>query len=323
MRGFVAPILTSLLLIYSCKPLKLDKVSLITNDTVIVANNVVTVYGTIIDMGEADKIFDYGFMLNDSLFNTTTISKGSLYTPDSFKHSFARLSPDQEYSVVCYSDNGIEIVEGDTLQFILSSDDVTIDISNYHILDPKSASCDVSISDLGSMYLNKLGICYSKEELPTVVDRIEYKWNISNDTVRSFQITNLDTDSEYFYRGFAEFGNGIIIYSDSILSSMITSLKVSTDTHTITISNDTTVTMEGEIIDMGANPVIDHGFCWSYTTNSPNFNENVISNNIASGTGKYYSLLNNPHPNVNYYYRAYATDGESVKYGEIMVFNIQ
>jgi hypothetical protein len=309
--------------VFSCKPLKLNKVGLVTSDTVIVANNVVTAYGTIIDIGEADKIFDYGFMLNDSLFNTTTISKGSLSTPDSFKHIFSRLSPDQEYIVVSYSDDASNVIYGDTLRFSLSSDEVAVHLSSYLAVDSKTANCDASVENVGSLYLKELGICYSLDSLPQMTDRQAHIWNVQNDTSKTFEIGNLKTDEEYFYRAFAVFGNDSVKYSDSIISATITSLKVNTDTHSITISTDTTVTMEGEIIDMGANPVIDHGFCWSYTTNTPSYNDNVIVNGIATSEGKYYSVLQSPLPYVTYYYRAYATDGESVKYGEVKAFILE
>lgn len=75
----------------------------------------------------------------------------------------------------------------------------------------------------------------------------------------------------------------------------------------------TTATVTGDIVDLG-NGVIDHGFCWSLSSN-PSKNDMYVPLGTALFTGAYTSVLPNLSPGQTYYIRTYIETEDGISYG--------
>ena len=75
----------------------------------------------------------------------------------------------------------------------------------------------------------------------------------------------------------------------------------------------------GEIMDIGEG-IIEHGHCWDIDS-KPNLETGARTTLGRKGDkGVFQSNLENLEAETNYYYRAYASDGNNIVYGEILSF---
>jgi len=84
----------------------------------------------------------------------------------------------------------------------------------------------------------------------------------------------------------------------------------------------TTATLTGNILKLGVNTITNHGFCWSYSTSSPDINSTIVLMGTTNHTGNSTTILNNLSQGITYYYRAFATEGTVIRYGEVKSFTI-
>jgi len=90
-------------------------------------------------------------------------------------------------------------------------------------------------------------------------------------------------------------------------------LKVSTDS--VILVGETTAKVKGSIISLGEKPIIKHGHCWDLN-NSPDLNDSLTDLGSLNELESFESELTKLQPATTYYVKAYAYDGESVKFGE-------
>jgi hypothetical protein len=89
---------------------------------------------------------------------------------------------------------------------------------------------------------------------------------------------------------------------------------VRTDTAQIQNNN---VYMRGSLLNMGLDPIEDHGFCYSLHTSNPNLNNSVISMGSLMQVGSFESTIPLPGGGQALYYRAYIVFGNKIVYGGV------
>lgn len=91
--------------------------------------------------------------------------------------------------------------------------------------------------------------------------------------------------------------------------------KVTTDA--VSFNADSAfVTAKGTILELGDNPVIDHGFCWS-TSVSPSILDAKLSKGKADQTGEFTGIVWDLLGNTIYSFRAYAINENETFYGDV------
>jgi uncharacterized protein (TIGR02145 family) len=95
--------------------------------------------------------------------------------------------------------------------------------------------------------------------------------------------------------------------------------KMMVSTGAVTKIRITTAEVAGEIIDLGSDPVRDHGHCWSLSKD-PTLSDQKTELGIPKGIGGFKSELTNLEAGRTYHVRAYLRTENEVEYGEDITF---
>ena len=306
---------------YSCEKLSLHRINKLKTDTVIVNNTYIIAKGTIVDIGE-EGITDYGHCWSTSIEPTIEDFKtsfGSRENTGQYIDTLYNLTANTTYYIRAYINDGTAIKYGETKSFTTTSFGLSVSTGNYNIINESTVTTTGTISNIGSINIMDFGHCWSTTILPVIDDNKTSFGFLQNDTSYTSTLNNLNLSTAYYVRAYAKVDNSTVIYGDTI-SIYIPELEVKTDTFDITGS--TNAVLYGTIVRLGINTVSEHGFCWSYLTSNPSINDNKISLGTVSQTGSFNSNLLDIIQGVTYYFRAYAIEESSVKYGEIQNFII-
>ena len=122
---------------------------------------------------------------------------------------------------------------------------------------------------------------------------------------------------EFTLRDISEAGGDVITFTVCRSESAFEAPTVTTDT--IRDVTTTTATLQGTVTDDGGAEVTERGFCYSYSEYSPTIADDHITSG-TTGTGVFTASLTELTPYTTYYVRAYATNSEGTRYGEMMYF---
>jgi uncharacterized protein (TIGR02145 family) len=129
----------------------------------------------------------------------------------------------------------------------------------------------------------------------------------------SSQVTGTDA----YYRGLTFDSNqSNRSAATKTLGGSVRCLKNTLAVNTGSILNATqsTLDIEGEITELGGYEVLQHGHCWS-TSSNPTISDSKTELGSTSSTGTYVSSLSGLSSGTTYYVRAYATNGDGTVYG--------
>jgi hypothetical protein len=193
------------------------------------------------------------------------------------------------------------------------------DISNNHVVVSSSINYNFD-SRIGFSYNNVLlnvGVCWSKSNNPTIKDD-----KLLFDDVEGYSnsfytiIDDLDEDTEYFLRTFAE--NELGIFYDTVISFKTYGSEVIVTTVPITsISSNSAISggmINGYIID----EITAKGVCYSQNAN-PTIDNSMFTND-GTGNDDYSSSLNNLESSTTYFVRAYIQYNDTILYGNELSF---
>jgi hypothetical protein len=127
----------------------------------------------------------------------------------------------------------------------------------------------------------------------------------------SSNLTNLEINTTYYVRAYATNMHGTY-YGEEKNFNTTTGLPVIT-TKDITSVHPLSATCGGVVTSDNGFAVTARGICWSLVQN-PTIDDDHTSN--GSGTGEFYSMMDNLQNATTYHVRAYATNSKGTAYGE-------
>jgi hypothetical protein len=307
------------LLASACTKVSNKREMAVTTDDVVISNTQIMAKGTLVDLGE-NEIRSYGFCwspvtmptVSDNLLAFTNAAQTG-----EFNGAIINVFAGNSYFVRSFIDDGEKVVYGEELTFTPISDGLQLVTDTVLLLSSSSVSVTGHIQNVGSLMFQDFGLCWAEETTPSAPVHTISLGNLDHDTVLSHTLLGLSTGTPYYARIFVRLNDDFSVIYGNILQFTIPDLVVSTDTFAI---NGTTASLYGTIVSLGIPAVTEHGFCWSYTTSNPNINNNKIEIGAAAQTGTFTSNLPGLISGTTYYFRAYATDGSYIKYGQIIQF---
>ena len=250
-----------------------------------------------------------------------------------FESHLNNLEPDQQYFVRAYATSEGGTVYGDQQAMQTRDGRVSLLTGDATDITPFSATVEVHLEDDGGAEVIRWGLCYDRDESPTVEanclqehlkasgtsdsagngNALPEEDHITNKQQSkmslSLQLDGLEPNRRYYVRSFAENLAGISygpeIYFDTEEGlAEVTTRSVDNITHDSARSG-------GTVADEGGSPVTQRGVCWS-TSQYPT---TIDCTSDGSGTGSFTSILSNLQPETRYYVRAYATNSAGTSYG--------
>ena len=304
----------------SCKKLDLKQIGAVTTESVDIAGSKVQAHGTVVDVSEKG-VSDHGHCWGTSSEPTVDglhSSLGPISEPATYVSSIENLNINTTYYVRAYilTDGEYIYSNGFSPFFSIGTDDITITTGTYNIDDESTATIDGSIAGVGSLELLDYGHCWSTSNTPTISDMKISKGAIDTDMGFTSTLEGLQMDLAYYYRSYLQVDDNTVLYGD-VVDFTIPSLKVITGgaTQVPTFS----VSLNGTLY-LGIYHIQEYGFCWSYTSSSPDYNDNKVLGSFPAQSGTYNCIVANVDPMLTYYYRAFAYDGHQIVYGDIGTF---
>lgn len=171
----------------------------------------------------------------------------------------------------------------------------------------------------GETPITLFGHCWSTSNTPTIENMYQGDDNYTSNKYVT-NITELNPSTKYYFRAFAT--NSIeTAYGEELsftTNELGEPLVITEDISNIT---STSVTLIGQIEDIGYAPVTEHGHCWSISSN-PTITINDGKTSLGSiGVTTFNSNASDLAQNTTYYYRAYATNSFGTVYGSAMNFS--
>ena len=309
------------LLFAACKKFDNERINKLASDNVTVNNSLVTATSVILDIGE-EGITEYGHCW--SVNNEPTISdnktvKISDVKTGYFTDTLKNLVSNTTYKIRSYVKSSSGVLYGETKTFTTTATGITVTAFNEIPLTNTSATVKGKISNLKSLKIQDYGHCWSKNSTPTINDFKTSFGELFQDNEFTSSLNNLELETPFYIRSYVIADNTTIFYSDTVIL-VIPQLQVQTISAQTTSA--TTATLTGNILKLGVNTITNYGFCWSYSTSSPDINSTVVSLGAINHTGNFTTVLNNLSQGITYYYRAFATEGTVIRYGETKSFTI-
>ena len=306
----------------SCQKLDIKRNNRLTSENVTVNNSLVTATSVILDIS-AEGITEYGHcwaltqepaLNNFSKKNTANVQTG--YFTDTLKG----LEANKTYYLRSFIRDGTNIKYGEQKTFTTTGNGILSIALNPLAVSNTTATVQGKISNIHSLKIIDYGHCWNKTGNPTITDSKTSFGELSQDINFTSSLSDLMLETPFYVRAYAKADNSTVIYSDTVIV-IIPQLTVQTLSNQITSS--TTSLLTGSITKLGINTVTDHGFCWSVSTSSPTLNDNKISMGTVLATGQFSTTLSGLSQGVRYYFRAYAIDNATVRYGQTLNFMIQ
>ena len=225
------------------------------------------------------------------------------------------------YYIRPYISNSSEIFYGEEDTVIINDLSTVSSIINAtQVISETSVLIDASFISINSLKATDCGICWSNTNSPTIDDNVKSLGTLISDYNFIDTLDNLQQEVNYYIKTFVKFNDSTIIYSDES-NVYIDDLTIVTGTYSQTGNS---VTIIGDITNLGVIAISDHGHCWSYTNPNPTVNDNLISKGPTASTGQFFNSINliSGSP-VTYYYRAYAIkENATIVYGTIETFTL-
>ncbi len=186
-------------------------------------------------------------------------------------------------------------------------------------IDQTTATGNGNITDLGYPNPTQHGVCWSTSENPTVSDSKTEEGSASTTGAFTSSITGLTANTTYHVRAYATNSAGT---SYGVDVSFTTLESPTVTTQAVSSIDQTTVTGNGNITDLGYPNPTQHGVCWS-TAENPTVSDSKTEEGSASTTGAFTSSITGLTANTTYHVRAYATNSAGTSYGADQSFHTQ
>ena len=271
--------------------------------------------GTIEGVGSI-TIEDFGHCWSTNSNPTINDDKTSLGTLTSdtvdYISSLTGLSPFTKYYIRAYAKvDANNVIYGDTVTINISELTVTTDLVEITGSSTVNAVC--IIGSIGVSPVINHGHCWSTSPTPTILDSHTALGAVTTPGADTSHLTGLDTNVTYYIRAFAETGSSVKYANEKTF--IISPFTVSSDTVYLTSTSQADAL---GVLTIGSYGVSNYGHCWS-TISPPTIADSKTSLGPTSQSGPYTSNLFNLLPNTIYYVRAFAKEGNTVKYGTVLI----
>ena len=280
----------------------------------------VTCGGRMIERGEGEieksGIFLYKGSLKDPkprFFSIEVAEK------DSFFQVVSGLEASTTYYVLAYVENSFGVFPGgEAIQFETTDGKPYISSFELEKKDYTSATFKAVLSTSGDSEVTECGYCYSETNTnPTLEGEnvINVPCELVSDSLFTGTLTDLKQQTVYYVRAYAQNSFGLT-YSKGNAYELTAKSQAPTVTTSEITSADMkagTISVKGEIKDIGESDVIDAGFCWS-TNPNPTIANGKIS--AYQGDSIFTGVISGLKGSATYYIRSYATNSHATSYGE-------
>jgi len=311
---------------YSCE-LELDKANPLENLVITTgfAQEIGTLYCKVqgmITTNEFNGVDNYGHcwsLQNNPTINDESTSFDEFKGTKSFESPIYNLGVNTSYYVRAYAVANETITYGDEIEVttMWAADVPLVQTGGANFITTSSATIQGEIVEQGMSSVTKYGHCWSTSTSPTISgNKSEFS---GGSTIGTFStpLTDLSSNTKYYYRAYAENNQGLAYGSEQSFSTTSGEPTVTTGTNTNITA--TTIDLEGDITGIGDAPITQHGHCWS-TSSNPTVNDDTTGLGSAN-LGSFTSNLSNLTQNTTYYYRAYATNSFGTVYGSSLSFS--
>jgi uncharacterized protein (TIGR02145 family) len=185
-------------------------------------------------------------------------------------------------------------------------------------IEVRSATCTASIMDEGSSPVKEYGICWSKENKPTIYDYKTFKKGRAEKYIA--YLINLHGETTYYVRAYAindsDVGYGPVV---SFTTSDMSPSELNTSS--INYITPKSAFCNGIVTFEGDPPIIKRGFCWDVDP-VPDTSDNqwMIDFDVKPYFAEYTHLISNLNPETTYYVRAFALSEAGISYGNELSF---
>lgn len=280
--------------------------STVTTDSVIdVLALQATFTGTVTNAGTElvlSRGFCYATTTSPTVSNKIILSGGGLGT---FSESPTDLLPSTTYYIRAFSTTIAGTSYGDEFSFTTLSGIATIITTPAtNIADCQAISGGLITDEGGAAVLNS-GVCYGTSSNPTIANEIAIgDGNIPFSAI----LTNLHSNSTYYYRAFVT--NGVGTFYGNQFSFSTQSISTTVTTEAAPTIKTCSAILNGTVTCSNPSAIQNQGICFSTTTN-PTISDGVLTLN---------SEITGLIPNTIYFARAFATTCSETTYGNEISF---
>lgn len=224
--------------------------------------------GVIVSLGNVAEISAYGHVWAETENPTLESGKytvfGPVSQPVSYTSEITGLKPYTAYHVRAYATNEKGTAYGDEVVFTTDRKDVKLSVSEVYDIVHNAATCRGEVLDDGGHSITEKGVCWSRNENPTVQDDCVQAGS-GDFTCR---MTGLDTRTTYHVRAYVKTSEGKEFYSDDRQFTTTEEVKLP-EVASVAVSNIRTdaVTVVSRVLSDGNSAVTECGFCWSEREN--------------------------------------------------------
>ena len=232
-----------------------------------------------------------------------------------FSVSLTGLTDATTYYACAYAINNVGTAYGEIVSFTTKEITIpTLSTTNATKIEFKSATVGGNVTNDNGAAVTERGVCWATTDNPTIFDNKE----ICGDGKGEFwvSLTELADATTYYVRAYAINEVGIAYGEISSFTTKTIAVPTVSSAHVIEVS-ESSVTIEGTIVDDNGATVIERGVCWATTENPTISNNKVVANNESTS----FSLsITGLEIGTIYYVRAYAINSVGVAYGDQILF---
>ena len=190
----------------------------------------------------------------------------------------------------------------------------TIETKEVTNIKSKVATGGGKVTSSGGYAVSRRGVCWSTSQYPTVANDHTEDGTGAGEFFSN--ISNLQPNTTYYVRAYAENGKGIA-YGNQVSFRSASGVPIVTTT-LVRVDSKTSVFCEGNVTDEGDAPVTAKGICWG--TSTPTISSQKTSEGNGIGGFSTSVIVTNVH-SQNLYFRAYATNALGTAYGEAVMID--
>ena len=270
--------------------------------------------GTITEIGNpaySEKGFCYNTTgeptISDKKYTVSGTSGGN------YSYQCAGLATNTTYYVRAYAIQNDNIYYGTSVTYSTDLSKTGVSTSSATNITSYSATLNGSISSIGNPPYSEKGFCISTTSNYPTINDIKEPVSGSGEGNFSLNIIGLNYNNRYYYRAYA-IQDGEPVYG-SVASFVPTYTEADVITSDVTNIGYTSITLNGEVTNIGAPIISERGFCYCTDYDYPTISDNKVE--VSGSRGSFKVTLKNLNEDTKYFVRAYVIQDGKVIYGNL------